>query len=271
MKNNIADPIDIAMIAISIFMLLSITACDSGNRLNAFNYGTESDSARYYYLNGFHEILDNGRWTESEKSFRKALDHDPDYILGKSLVGRITRNQEEREALLQELQTVRSDASDDVTLLLDVYLLNIESHKDRRETAETNFRQFVHKYPEDDYVKAEYIEILHSLYGSEAALDSLKSLATERQMGLGTYISSAASMELELGDIQKALALSENLEKLMLDSTYTSYKKLRAEIYLAQDSLEKAKELVDQVVMVEPNHIIALGMQNAINNRLQEN
>lgn len=285
MKVNTISSINFSAFTLFIFILLSISACDpveSGINSNTFDYGTKSDSARFYYLNGFHEILDNGRWTESEKSFRKALEFDPDYILGKSLVGRITRELKEREILLQELQAVRDSVSSDEKLLLDVYLLSIESYNNRdkgieatsefnakrRQISESNFRKFVHKYPEDDYVKAEYIEVLHFYHGPEAALDSLKSLATEKQMKSGFYISSSASLELELGNIEKAVALSKDLEELMTDSTYTSYMKLKAEIYMAQDSLYKAKEYIDQVVEIDPNHIIALGMQSAINKEL---
>ena len=285
MNVNIISSINLSTFVLLIFILLPISACDSvdsSNHSNTFDYGTKSDSARFYYLNGFHEILDNGRWTESEKSFRKALEFDPDYMLGKSLVGRITRELEEREILLEELQMVKDKASYDEKLLLDVYLLSIESYNNRdigiiatsefnakrSHISESNFRKFVHKYPEDNYVKAEYIEVLHLIHGPKAALDSLKSLATEKQMKSGFYISSYASLELELGNIQKALALSKDLEELMLDSTYTSYMKLKAEIYMAQDSLNKAKEYIDQVVKNDPNHIIAIGMQNAINNKL---
>ncbi len=285
MNVNIIYSINLSAFVLLLFILLPISACDSidsSNHSNTFDYGTKSDSARFYYLNGFHEILDNGRWTESEKSFRKALEFDPDYMLGKSLAGRITRELEEREILLEELQMVKDKASYDEKLLLDVYLLSIESYNNRdkgiiatsefnakrRQISESNFRKFVHKYPEDNYVKAEYIEVLHLIHGPKAALDSLKSLATEKQLKSGFYINSYASLELELGNIQKALALSKDLEELMLDSTYTSYMKLKAEIYMAQDSLNKAKEYIDQVVKIDPNHIIALGMQNAINNRL---
>lgn len=285
MNVNIISSINLSAFVLLLFILLPISACDSidsSNHSNTFDYGTKSDSARFYYLNGFHEILDNGRWTESEKSFRKALEFDPDYMLGKSLAGRITRELEEREILLEELQMVKDKASYDEKLLLDVYLLSIESYNNRdkgiiatsefnakrRQISESNFRKFVHKYPEDNYVKAEYIEVLHLIHGPKAALDSLKSLATEKQLKSGFYINSYASLELELGNIQKALALSKDLEELMLDSTYTSYMKLKAEIYMAQDSLNKAKEYIDQVVKIDPNHIIALGMQNAINNRL---
>ena len=255
-------------------LLLSLSACNSPKDSPSFNYGTQSDSARFYYLKGFHEILDNGRWTESEKAYRKALEFDPDYALGKSLVGRITRDLTEREKLLQALQQMKDPRSPDEKLLLDVYLLSMQAynHRDkgikaspdfnlqRRQLAETNFRQFVHTYPEDDYVKAEYIEWLHAIHGPKTALDSLKSLATARQKELGFYISYAASLELELGNLPNAIAHSKKLQSLMRDSTYTSYLRLKAEIYLAQDSLHKAKECIDRVVKRDSNHIIALGM-----------
>ena len=74
------------------------------------DYGTDSDSARFYFLKGWQEILDYGRWTESEAAFRKAVEFDPDWLLGKSLVGRITRNLEERENLLAELEAKKDKA-----------------------------------------------------------------------------------------------------------------------------------------------------------------
>lgn len=283
MKDKIIYSINFSKFAILTFILVSIFACDSKNNSKSFDYGTRSDSARYYYLNGFHEILDNGRWTESEISYRKTLKFDKDYTLGKSLVGRITKNLNEREKLLRELVTVSKKANDDEKLLLDVYLLSIEAYnnRDKRikgtsefkskriQITESNFREFVHKYPDDDYVKAEYIEWLHFIHGPEVALDSLNHLATERQMKLGFYISYSASLELELGNIDKAITLSKNLKELMRDSTYTSYMKLKAEIYMAQDSLQKAKDHIDNIVRIDPNHIIALGMQSEINEKLK--
>ena len=283
MKARFLYTISLSCFVLFALLLVSLYGCDSENNNHSFDYGTESDSARYYYLNGFHEILDNGRWTESEKSFRRALQFDPDYSLGKSLVGRITRNLNEREQLLQELLVEEKEASSYENLLLDVYLLSVEAYNNRdkgikssseffsqrKQIAESNFREFVHKYPDDDYVKAEYIEWLHLIHGPRAALDSLNYMASERQMKLGFYISYSASLELELGNVEKAITLSENLKQLMVDSTYTSYMKLKAEIYMAQDSLEKAREYIDHVVRIDPNHIIALGMQAEINEKLE--
>lgn len=274
----------VLFVLVSIFMGLN-ASCDSRHDSNSFDYGTKNDSARFYYLKGFHEILDNGRWSESEKSFRKALEFDPDYLLGKSLVGRITTDLEEREALLDELQKNKGKANDDEKLVLDVYLMSIESYNKRdkgikatskhtarrRQIAESNFRKFIHKYPNDPYIKAEYIEGLHAMYGPKTALDSLDKLATKEQLKLGFYIRYKASLALELGKLEEGILLSKSLKPLMKDSTYTSYLKLKTEIYMAQDSLLKAKQCIDKVVKTDPKHIIALGMQSEINATLKIN
>ncbi len=266
-------------------LLLSCFSCKVERQTTTFDYGTKNDSARFYYLKGFQEILDNGRWMQSERAYRKALEFDPDYPLGKSLVGRITRNLKERESLLEELLQVKNGVSPDERLLLEVYLSSMESYNNRdrgirastesmakrRQMVESNFRKFVHKYPDDAYVKAEYIEWLHVIHGPRVALDSLNLLATAEQKKLGFYISFTASLELELGNLEQAVMLSKALKELMIDSTYTSYMKLKAEIYIAQDSLHKAKESIDQIIKIDPNHIIALGMHSKLEKQLEEN
>ncbi len=282
MKIKILDSKLVLKFIVPTMLFVLVISCNPKNNLSSFNYGTQHDSARYHYLRGFHEILDNGRWTESEKSFRKAVELDPGYTLGKSLVGRITRNLEERKRIQQELLAEHFENGDE-KLLLDVYLLSIEAYNSREEgitltpefrskrkrIAESNFREFVRKYPNDDYVKAEYIEWLHLIHGPETALDSLQYLATERQKKLGFYISFAASLELELGRIDNAIRLSEDLKDLMKDSTYTAYTKLKAEIFMAQDSLQKAKDYIDEVVRIDPNHLIAVSIQSEIHKRLK--
>ena len=283
MKNKIITPY-LLVIPITITVLgASILSCTSKEETRRFDYGTKNDSARYYYLNGFHEILDNGRWTAAEQSFRKALEFDSNYVLGKSLVGRITRNVAEREGLQYELIKAKGNTNSDENLLLEVYLLSIEGYNQRdkgikssaefnerrRLTALSNFKEFIHRHPEDYYVKAEYIEWLHLTYGPKVALDSLKHLTTKRQAKLGFYLRYAASLELELGNIDKAILLAEGLKGLMLDSTYTSHMKLRVEILKAQDSLQKAMALIDRVVKIDSNHLIAIALQREISEMLQ--
>ncbi len=272
-----------ALLILSVGIFL--TSCDStGNGRAPFDYGTKVDSARYYFLKGWEEILDNGRWTESEMAFRKAVEFDPNWLLGKSLVGRITRDPEEKQNLLKELQLQANTVSPDERMLLEVNLLSIgasvnrdrgvpnsaEFNQSRRELAEKNFGTFARKYPEDDYFKAEYIEFLHANHGAQTALDSLKALAVPRQMKLGFYIGYQASLELELGNVDKAIVLANEFEQTLTDPSYLSPKMLRAQILQAQDSLLKAKALVETIVQADSNHVIALGTLKHIQELLEE-
>ena len=266
---------------VALLVITFFTSCKQAGT-TPFQYGTEIDSARYYFHKGWHEIMDNGRWTASELAFRKAVDWDPDWALGKSLLGRISRDVNERERLYEEIQLLYPDIGSDERLLVDVNLLSLEAannrdrgiknsqsfNQERRKIAEANFGKFARTYPQDDYFKAEYIEFLHANYGSELALDSLMILATEDQMKLGFYISYSASLNLDLGNIEDAKFLGESLQPLMLDSTYTSYLKFKAELAMAQDSMDIAYAYLKEIVAIDSNHIIAKGMLNRVEGAL---
>ncbi|MCE7997128.1 MAG: hypothetical protein HEP71_34530 [Roseivirga sp.] len=249
-----------------------------------YDYGTESDSARYYFILGWEEILDNGRWTESETAFRKAMEFDGDWAVGKSLVGRITQNLEERQKLIIDLEAVKDKVGMDERILLDIFMPSMqamnnrdqgistspEDRKARRTQAEANFRRFVHKYPEESYIKAEYIETLHANHGAKTALDSLNILASEEQTVLGFYISYRATLGLELGNTEYATEKLQSYRSLFSDLSYTTTYMLQAQILMAQDSLQKASELVNKVVTMDPNHLIAVGMQRRIKAELEK-
>lgn len=267
---------------LSLVLITILTSCSKSESVLIPDYGTKVDSARYHFLKGWEEILDNGRWTESELAFRKASALDPDWLLGKSMIGRITRNLEERQQLYTELEARKNEASPDERILLDVNLLSMKSannrglgiantpeeNKLRAALAEKNFGAFARKYPSDDYFKAEYIEFLHAIHGAQVALDSLNVLATPVQKQLGFYLSYSADLELELGNIERAMALSMILEEKFTDPSYLSPLMLKANIYIAFDSLQKASDLVDRVVKADSNHMIALGMQSRLNQEL---
>jgi len=90
------------LILLPLLLVFATLSCGKTNTHIEADYGTKIDSTRYYFLKGWEEILDNGRWTESEITFRKATELDPDWLLGKSMIGRITRNLEERQQLYAE-------------------------------------------------------------------------------------------------------------------------------------------------------------------------
>lgn len=262
---------------ILIVLIIGITACDSNDQDDQaeFDYGTNNQAARDNFIKGWEEILDNGRWTESEAAFRKAAKLDPEWLLGMSMVARITQDLEERQEILKKLEANKEQAGPDERLLLDVNIASHiaannrdqgianspESSQLRRQLAEKNFGAFARKYPEDDYFKAEYIEFVHLNHGAQAALDSIGHLANPRQKQLGFYISYAGILELELGNFDKAKALSTKLKATLTDPSFNSPLMLDASIYLAEDNPQKALDLVNQVVARDSNHIIAKGMQ----------
>lgn len=287
MKLNLFQKVKKTALHILTIVILSfaVVSCVKNNKNKIFNYGTENDEARYYFQKGWQEIMDYGRWTKSETAFRKASTLDPNWDLGKSMVARITQNLQERQQILKELQETKHLVGDDERLLLDVNILShiaannrdlgksnpTDFNQKRWALAEKNFGAFARKYPEDNYFKAEYIELLHLSHGAQTALDSLRILVTSEQRKLGFYLGYEASLELELGNIDTAIALSKELDDKLTDSSFNSPLILKAKIYKTQDSIEKAKQLVDQVTVKDPKHLIAIGMQIQLEKLLKSN
>ena len=272
--------------SLSIFVvLITFSSCQKKEALPAYSYGTKNDSAYFYFNKGWVAIMDDGRWTDSEKYFRKAVEFDNDFIIGKSLVGRVTQNLHERIAIEKELEDKIVTLDEDTKWLLEVYLGSIRSlnkrgqglkvdnneSKSRLSLSEKNFRKFLKKHPEEDYIKAEYIEVLHSIYGAKTALDSLYLLANERQLKLPFYIHYNATLENEIGNYNRALQLTDDLKKALNDpmapNQYLSY----ANIYYQMDSLHQAKFMIEKVVSLDPKHIIGQGLRKKIYTKIAKN
>lgn len=271
----------------SIIILLITFSCQqksikNPDRQAAYRYGTENDSAIYYFNKGWEHIMDYGQWTLSEKAFRKAVEFDPTFLVGKSLVGKITRDLEERQKLWDEINKKKHKASEDDQLLLEITLItmelfnardqNIDLGDDFRnrflEIAENNYGIFIHKYPDESYMKAEYVEVLHANHGAKTALDSLKILATKRQKELPFFISYRAVLESDVGNYTKAISIADKLKATIdnpdVPETYLVY----AKIYSKMDSLPLAKTYVDKAVELDTNHIIAGRLKKQIDNKL---
>lgn len=254
-----------------VLIIICAISCQQSHDTKAFDYGTKSDSALYYFNQGWEQIMDKGEWTNAETSFRKSITFDPNFLIGKSLVGRITQNLDERIQLKQELESQKETATSEERLLLDVYLLNIEimnmrnqaTQEEAREItqkfqslSESNFRKFVHIFPEESYVKAEYIEVLRSVYGAKPTLDSLKNLVNETQKDIPFFARYSASLETELGNFEQALLQAKHLKEITSEAS-PSPEVLFAEIYFKMDSLRLAKKHIERALQIDPNHLIA--------------
>lgn len=275
---------------IPLLFFIAITSCkqkvqNQPTVLKAYNYGTQNDSALFHYNKGWEYIMDYGQWTLSEKAFRKAVAFDSTFVIGKSLVGKITGDLNERIHLLNEINLEKSKASKDDQLLLEVTLATIELFNARdqkqkletnfysnfKKTAENNYREFIHKYPNESYIKAEYIEILQSNYGSKIALDSLHLLATEKQKEIPFFISYAATLESDLGNYKKALLIADEFNTKINNTNVPQPYVLFASIYLKMDSLSVAKSQIEKALELDPNHVFAQRFKSEIDSKLKAN
>lgn len=269
---------------VGILIGILLTSCEQDSETSRFSYGTQNNEAHRLFDQGWQQIMDSGEWTQSEVSYRKAVALDPDFLIANSLVGRLTKDLEERDAIYKILEAKKENLTPDERLLLDIYMTSMEllTIRDKNQKfpegfidhyyalSENNFRTFVHKHPEEDYVKAEYIEIIHAIHGPRQAIDSIHALSTSRQREIPFYISYEAIMNAELGNyevaLQKADYLRTKLDNPNLSSPYALY----ADIYFKMDSLQLAKEYIDTAVRLEPKHIIAQRLKKRVDTALNK-
>ena len=236
-----------------------------------YTYGAKNDSAVFYFNKGWEHILDYGQWTLSEKAFRKAVDFDSTFIVGKALVGKNTTNLNERIQILNDINSSQIKVSEDDQLILEVTRITLELFNARGQnmkldqdfisnfltTAEKNYRTFIHKYPNESYIKAEYIEVLNAIYGAKIALDSLHILTTPKQKKVPFFISYAATLESDLGNFEKALSIADDFNNQINDPNIPQPYVLYGSIYLKMDSLSLATSNLDKALQLDPNHIFA--------------
>ena len=91
-----------------------------------YDFGASSETALQHYRRGWIEILENGRWAEAERQYRLAVADDPDFLIAKSVLGRITSSKGERAQLYRDVES-HSDLGDDAgQLLLRTYQRTLE-------------------------------------------------------------------------------------------------------------------------------------------------
>jgi len=239
---------------------------------------TQSDSAKYYYYEGWRQVMDAGNYTASEAAYRKMMKFDHRFLVGLSLVVRITHDFNERQHIESLLEERKSELNGDERLLLDNYIELVKLTNLRvtdPETAkqqvritlkanEDNLKVIVHRYPDEIYYKAEYIEVIHHNYGARQALDSLYKLASLSQQNKPFLLGYAAQLEAETGDFETALNKARQLSK------QTGYKNspkpyvVYSDIYLRKGNLKKARQFVDQAILRDPGNIDAQRLKKSI-------
>lgn len=242
-----------------------------------------SDSTLHYYELGWRQIMDEGHYGPAEASYRRALQFDPHFLMGKSVLARLTLDLEERLKLFNELQEQKETITGDERLILDVYIGLTYFTNVREQTpelarpvidsvlklAEHNLRVIVHKYPDEIYLKSEYLEILHSLYGPKQVIDSLQTLLTEDQKDNWFLKGYLAGMYAELEQYEKALGVAQELEQAIQNTTIPKAYAVYADVYFKKQDYKTAKKYADQAVKLDPRNLDASRLKTRIDSFLQ--
>ncbi|MEM6769175.1 MAG: hypothetical protein AAF597_01210 [Bacteroidota bacterium] len=247
-------------------------------------YSTTSDSAYHYFQVGWRQIMDEGRYGQAEVSYRKALSFDPDFLIGKATLGRLTLDTTERRRIEQELEGVGKQLPKIERDLLELYtnfvrFTNLRDHSPAaaREmligilpTGQTALGHAVHQYVDEPYLKSEYVELINSNQGPEAALDSFRVLTNTRHADNPFLLGFAATLEAETGNFEEALRLASELESVMTDPLAPKVPAIYADIYLAMDSLERAHDFALKATELDPRNLDASRLLTRIEARLQK-
>ncbi|QCW99272.1 hypothetical protein FGM00_03780 [Aggregatimonas sangjinii] len=242
-----------------------------------------NDSALHYYELGWKQIMDEGHYGPAEKSYRKVLLHDPDFLMGKSVLGRLTLDLDERLKIFSEIQGQKETVTGDERLILDAYTAlvdytnareqGIPGLQEKREVAfrlvEDNFKKIVHKYPTEVYMKAEYIEFLHSAYGPKKALDSIAVLTNSEQKENPFLLGYQASMLAEMGAFEKALKKAEYLKAITTEKDIPKPYAVLADVYFQMDSLQLAKSNAEKANNLDPRNLDASRLLEKIMRQLE--
>lgn len=230
---------------------------------------TESDSAKHYYYLGWQQIMDFGDYTKAEASYRKSISFDESFILGQSMVGRISSDLAERKNIINQINDTKQQVTDDEQLVVDVSLkliefLNARDELDSARMAEklsaalqtglANFGAIGKKYPEEIYFIAEYFEVMKYLYGPHAALDTLKNYNASYKKPAPFLIGYESTLEADLGNYDRALELAYQLKKCFKDKSVPKPYAVLGDIYLKKGDLVNANKYINKALSIDPGN-----------------
>ncbi|MBK8290971.1 MAG: hypothetical protein IPK96_08480 [Flammeovirgaceae bacterium] len=262
----------------NLILFASLTFCCNHLAAQRLSLSTQSDSAIYYYYEGWRQVMDEGDYTASEKMYRKMMTFDSDFLVGLSLLGRITRSLNERQEIEQTLETRKQEVQSDERLLLDNYiglvkltnLREVDPEKAKEQlqvafaTSDRNLKKIVHQYPDEIYYRAEYIEVLQHNYGPRQALDTLYYLLTPQQQNKPFLLGYAANMEAESGNYKVALLKADLLAANFKDKQSPKPYVVYGDIYFKMKKYKKADKFIQQALKLDPGNIDAQRLENKI-------
>lgn len=257
-------------LAYPILLLFLVASCGTSTETK-LEYSTSSEQALKEFRQGWVQIMDEGRYGAAEDSYRRVLEHDPDFLIGKSVLARLTLNLEERVAFEIDLFKNKDKVQGDELKLLEVYqgLVRYSNLRDQNarhaisvlneviETAEKNLGYLTRKYPNETYLKAEYIEFLHSKYGAKQTLDTLKTILLPEQKKNPFLLGLTATLHAEIDDFDTALEKAKELEEITNNPTIPKPYAVYAYVYFRMKELQLAKTNVDKANELDPLNLDA--------------
>ncbi|MDT8415161.1 MAG: hypothetical protein RQ735_07265 [Flavobacteriaceae bacterium] len=266
-------------------LLLSVFyGCEKTSKTQKFPYHSHSTEAIYRYRTGWQQIMDEGFYGKAEKSYQKAMIHDPDFLMAKSVYARLILDTEERLQLYKEVENKKLTVAGDERMLLDVYQslvnftnLRAQNHPNAKDSlqkalqlAEENLGHIIKKYPDEIHIKAEYVEIIHSLYGDRAALDTLAKITTPQQRLNPFLMGYAAELEANLGNYETAFRKADSLAIFFKDLQVPKPHVVWASLYFKKKNLEKAAMEIDIAYKMDPRNLDASRLRTRIYDALQK-
>lgn len=210
--------------------------------------------------------MDYGDYTAAEKSYRKSVQFDPDFILGQSLVGRISSDHQERKQILQLIDERKAEASPDEMLVIDfscklIEFLNARDEMDSLKMAEKlgvalqtglhNVGLIGQKYPNEIYFIAEYFEVMNYLYGPQETLDTLKAYNASHKKPAPFLIGYESTLEADLGNYDNALELAFKLKRCLKAKKVPKPYAVLGDIYLKKGDLDKATKYINKALELD--------------------
>jgi tetratricopeptide (TPR) repeat protein len=245
--------------------------------IGLYDFGGASEEALSLYRQGWREILLYGRWTEAERLYREAVATDPDFLIAKSVLARITLDAEERQALYREVKDRRASVDDDGQLLLNTYQTTLElfAQREAGEVIDPSFRKamarravneyeaFLEKYPREWSVTIEYVEWVHNLQGPVSALQTIERIqrSIEDEVSFSYF---PAYFEAELGNHARAAALADRFAARIDDRSSPQPHYLRAYLAYERGDLEAAQASIARALALDPRHLIAERLQRQL-------
>jgi predicted Zn-dependent protease len=135
--------------------------------------------------------------------------------------------------------------------------------------SESNFSAFLNLHPSEDYIYSEYIEVIHGIYGTKAAMDTLQKQVIKGKKLNPFLISYTAQMQAELKEFENALKTASELERILNNSDLPIIPFTYAFIYFEKEQYESAGKLLDQTLNLDKNHTLAQRLKKRVEEKLK--